>query len=263
MPEAPEKTVAQMESSPSPANADDLQLPDNPCVFTFWERVKIFLASRIGYFVVLLVGHSLRWEVVGWEHWEAARKIGKGLIYTAWHRGIFAATWFWRQRGIVVMSGWNFDAQCTAQLIHLHGYRTARGSSSRGAGRALVAMVRALRKGSDTGFTIDGPRGPRFMAKPGPVLLAKASGAAILCFHIALRRAYVFEKTWDLTQIPYPFSRAALFIAPPILVAGDADKAEQTRKLQEMQATLDDLRRRGDEWTAAAENRNPKIENRN
>ena len=245
------------------ADADELQLPDNPCVFTFWERVKIFLASRIGYLVVLLVGRSLRWEVEGWENWEAARKIGKGLVYVFWHREIFSATWFWRKRGIVVMSGWNFDAQCTAQLIHLHGYRTARGSSSRGAGRALVAMVRALRKGSDTAFSIDGPRGPRFIAKPGPVLLAKASGAAILCFHIALRSGYVFKKTWDLTQIPYPFSRAAIFIAPPILVAGDANKAEQARKFQEMQATLDDLRRRGEEWTAGAESRNPKPEARN
>ena len=247
------RTATQMESSPSPANADDLQLPDNPCVFTVWERVKIFLASRIGYFVVLLVGRSLRWEVVGWENWEEARKIGKGLIYTFWHREIFSATWFWRKRGIVIMSGWNFDAQCTAQLIHLHGYRTARGSSSRGAGRALVAMIRALRKGSDTGFSIDGPRGPRFIAKPGPVLLAKATGAAILCFHIALRSAYVFKKAWDFTQIPYPFGRAAIFIAPPILVAGNADKADQARKLQEMQATLDDLRRRGEEWTARFE----------
>ena len=251
----PDKTIMEMESSPSPASAADLQLPDNPCAFTFWERVKIFLASRIGYFVVLLVGRSLRWEVVGWENWEAARRIGKGLVYVFWHREIFSATWFWRKRGIVVMSGWNFDAQCTAQLIHLHGYRTARGSSSRGAGRALVAMIRALRMGSDTAFSIDGPRGPRFIAKPGPVLLAKASGAAILCFHIAQRSAYVFKKTWDLTQIPYPFSRAAIFIAPPILVEGAAGKAEQARKFQEMQETLDALRRRGEEWTAGAESR--------
>ena len=76
MPDALGKSVTQIESSPSPADADDLQLPDNPVVFTFWERVKIFLASRIGYLVVLLVGHSLHWEIVGWENWEAARKIG-------------------------------------------------------------------------------------------------------------------------------------------------------------------------------------------
>jgi len=250
MPEAPEKTVAQMESGPSPANGEGaLKLADNSRAYTFWQRVQIFLATWAGTFAILLIGLSLRWEVVGWENWEAARKIGKGLIYTFWHREIFSATWFWRNRGIVVMTSQNFDGEYIARIICRHGYGAARGSSSRGAGRALVAMVRALRKGRDAAFTIDGPRGPRFIAKPGPVLLAKATGAAILCFHIALRSAYVFKKSWDLTQIPYPFSRAAIFIAPPILVAGDASKAEQARKLQEMQATLDGLRRRGEEWT--------------
>jgi hypothetical protein len=244
------------------ADPDDLQLPDNPCVFTFWERVKIFLASRIGYFVVLLVGHSLRWEVQGWENWEAARKIGKGLIYTFWHREIFAATWFWRKRGIVVMTSRNFDGEYIARIIQRHGYGAARGSSSRGAGRALVEMIRCLRRGVDTAFTIDGPRGPRFVAKRGAVLLAKPTGAAILCFHIALRRAYVFRKSWDQTEIPYPFSRAAIFIAPPILVSRDADEAEQARKLAEVQATLDGLRGRGGLWLAG-QSRNSKTEARN
>jgi lysophospholipid acyltransferase (LPLAT)-like uncharacterized protein len=160
------------------------------------------------------------------------------------------------------MTSQNFDGEYIARIIRRHGYGAARGSSTRGAGRALVEMVRAMRQGNDTAFTIDGPRGPRFVAKSGSVLLAKASGAAILCFHIAAKRAYVFSKSWDQTQIPYPFSRAAAFIAPPILVAPDADAAEQARKLQEVQAALDDLRQRGEGWTAAAENRNPKIENR-
>jgi lysophospholipid acyltransferase (LPLAT)-like uncharacterized protein len=210
--------------------------------------VQIFCASWIGYLAVLLVGRTLRWEVHGWENWEAAHKIGKGLIYTFWHREIFAATWFWRKRGIVVMTSQNFDGEYIARIIERHGYGAARGSSSRGAGRALVEMVRCHRAGRDTAFTIDGPRGPRFVAKPGSVLLAKATGAAILCFHIALQRAYVFHKSWDQTQIPLPLSRAAVFIGPPILVLRDADEAEQARKLAEVQATLDELRKRGEEW---------------
>jgi hypothetical protein len=100
----------------------------------------------------------------------------------------------------------------------------------------------------DTAFTIDGPRGPRFVAKRGSVLLGKATGAAIVCFHVALRHAYVFTKSWDLNQIPYPFSRAAIFIAPLIVVAPDADEAKQARKLQEVQATLEGLTRHGEEW---------------
>ena len=246
----PEESASTQERPADKTAEADLTLQENPRAFTWWQRVQIFFASWIGYLAVLLIGRTLRFEVHGWENWETARKIGKGLIYTFWHREIFAATWFWRNRGIVVMTSQNFDGEYIARIIQRHGYGAARGSSSRGATRALVEMIRCLRKGADTAFTIDGPRGPRFVAKPGSVLLAKPTGAAILCFHIALRKAYVFHKSWDQTQIPCPFTRAAIFIAPPVLVSPDADEEEQSRKLQEVQATLDELRGKGDLWTA-------------
>ena len=245
-------TAAHDEQQAARAPEGGVALQENLRTFTLWQRLQIFLASWIGYLAVLLIGRTLRFEVYGWENWAAARKIGKGLIYTFWHREIFPATWFWRRRGIVVMTSQNFDGEYIARIIQRHGYGAARGSSSRGASRALVEMIRCLRQGLDTAFTIDGPRGPRFVAKPGAVLLAKATGAAILCFHIALRKAYVFRKTWDQTQIPSPFGRAAVFIAPPILVSPEANEEEQTRKHQEVQAALDQLRERGEAWAGSA-----------
>ena len=222
-----------------------------PRKFTFGQRVQIFVGSWIGSLLVKLIGRTLRTEIIGWENWESAHQTGKGLIYTFWHREIFAATWFWRKRGIVVMTSQNFDGEIIARIILKQGYGAARGSSSRGAARALVEMVRCLRRGSDTAFTIDGPRGPRFVAKPGSVQLAKATGAAILCFHAAVRRAFVFRKSWDQTEFPYPFTRAATFIAPPIFVSPDADRDELARKVQEVQTTLDDLRTRAEKWQKA------------
>jgi lysophospholipid acyltransferase (LPLAT)-like uncharacterized protein len=118
-------------------------------------------------------------------------------------------------------------------------------------------MIECLQKGRDAAFTIDGPRGPRWVAKRGSVMLSKATGAAILCFHVALRRAYVFRRTWDLTQFPYPFSQAAVFIAPPIVVAPQAGEEEQASWLQQVQAALDELRRQGEEWAS----RGPKADN--
>ncbi len=225
-----------------------VQLRENPRAFSLWQRAQLFLAGWVGYLAVWLIGRSLRWEVFGWENWEAARKLGKGMIYTFWHREIFAACWFWRKRRIVVMTSQNFDGEYIARIIQRHGYGAARGSSSRGAPQALSEMVACLKRGIDTAFTIDGPRGPRLVAKRGAVLLSNTTGAAILCFHVALRRAYVFSKSWDLTQIPYPFTRAAMFIAPPIVVPPGSEAEEQARKLQEVQAALDDLRRRGEIW---------------
>ena len=234
------------------ASADDsqLRLKASPRTFTRWQRVQIFLATWMGYFTVLLVGRSLRWEIFGWGNWETARQMGKGLIYTCWHREIFAGTWFWRKRGIVAMASQNFDGEYITRILQKLGYGAARGSSSRGGGKALAEMIHCLRQGLDTVLTIDGPRGPRFVAKPGSVQLAKATGAAILCFHAAVRRAWVFRKSWDQTEFPFPFTRAAMFVAPPIVVPHNADRAEQARKLQQVQATLDELRKRAEQWAS-------------
>jgi lysophospholipid acyltransferase (LPLAT)-like uncharacterized protein len=249
MAETPERPAGTLESSsPDSDGEPGVELRENPRVFTRWQRFQIFVAAWLGTFALSLVGRTLRWEISGWENWEAARKAGKGLIYTVWHREIFSATWFWRKRGIVVMTSQNFDGEYIARIIQKLGYGAARGSSSRGSVRALVEMRKAMGSGRDGGFTIDGPRGPRFVAKPGSVILAKATGAAILCFHAAVRRAFVFRKSWDQTQFPYPFSRAAMLIAPPIFVSPEADENEQARKLQEVQAALDGLRVRGDDW---------------
>lgn len=253
MADARERSIDAIEAN-SPASDGDLGVTfqENPRAFTRWQRVQIALAAWLGYWAVAMVGRTLRWQTFGWENWEAARKPGKGSIYTFWHREIFGAMWYWRQRGIVVMTSQNFDGEYTARIIRAHGYGAARGSSSRGARAALAEMAECHRQGLDTAFTIDGPRGPRFVAKRGSVVLAKSTGAAILCFHVAVRRAWVFRKSWDQTQFPLPFSRAAMFIAPPIFVSPDADEKDQSRKLQEVQAALDTLRVQGDAWTHSA-----------
>jgi lysophospholipid acyltransferase (LPLAT)-like uncharacterized protein len=242
-------TAAEAEAAQSPKAK--VRLASNPRDFTFWQRFQIFAASWIGYLAVLVIGRTLRWRVEGWENWEAAHNRSKGIIYTFWHREIFPACWFWRRRGIVVMTSQNFDGEYIARIIEKHGYGASRGSSSRGASRALAEMARCLRAGRDAAFTIDGPRGPRFVAKRGSVILARSTGAAILCFHVALKKAYVFRKSWDMTQIPLPFTRAAVFIAPPITVPAEATSEEQDRKQQEVQAALDTLRARGEHWSGS------------
>jgi lysophospholipid acyltransferase (LPLAT)-like uncharacterized protein len=229
-----------------------MNLRISPHPFSLWQRIQISIAAGTGCLLTLIVGRSLRWEVKGWENWELARRSGHGLVYTFWHREICAATWFWRKRGIVVMTSQNFDGEYIARIIRRYGYAAARGSSTRGASQALAEMIASVKEGRDAAFTIDGPRGPRFVAKQGSVILAQATGAAILCFHIEPRRAFVFRKSWDLFQIPYPFTRAAVFVAPPVFVPASANSTEQAEKLREVQATLDRLVRQGEAWRLKA-----------
>lgn len=257
MADIPEKLITPPDGvETATATSAQIKPPEGPRAFTRWERVQILLATWLGYFAVRLIGPSLRWKIIGWENHEAARQLKKGLIFAFWHSEILPATWFWRKRGIVVMASQNFDGEYIARIIRMHGYGVARGSSSRGALRALVEMIRAVRNGSEAAFTLDGPRGPRHVAKPGVVLLSKATGAPILCFHIVPRRKWVLGKSWDRTEIPRPLSRAAILIAPPIFVSREAGEDEQAVKLREVQDTLDKLVLRGEEWKSMANGKN-------
>ncbi len=145
------------------------------------------------------------------------------------------------------MTSMNADGEAIAQCIRRFGYGAARGSSSRGGFRALAQMAREIRRGHDAAFTIDGPRGPRYIAKQGPVLLALKTGAAIFCFHISMKRK-IQLSSWDEFQIPIPFTPAVILQAPPIWVPSEASEEKLREIHHEMQRVLDDLRQRGDAW---------------
>jgi lysophospholipid acyltransferase (LPLAT)-like uncharacterized protein len=213
--------------------------------FTRGQRLKASVIGWAGYFAISLIGWTIRWRSEGDEHLQEIYKAGSRAIFTFWHGRIFPGTYYFRKRGIVVMTSMNLDGEAIAQCIQRLGYSAARGSSSRGGLRALAQMARGIRQGRDAGFSIDGPRGPRYIAKQGPVLLAFKTGAAIFCFHISMKHK-IQLKSWDEFQIPVPFTTARLLQAPPIWVPPDATE-DQLRALHEkMQSVLDDLRIRGD-----------------
>lgn len=213
-----------------------------------WRRAQIPVIAWAAYWLVRLIGPTLRVEVIGVQNAVQIRKSGDPGIGAFWHRSIFPAIWIWRNRGIVVMNTVNFDGQWTRRVIERLGFGTAQGSSSRGAIEGLTVMAERLEQGKHVAFTIDGPRGPRYVAKPGPVILARRTGKPISVFHIGLQWGHTFKKSWDLFQIPFPFSRAVMFIAPPIYVPQDADSTVIHAKQAEMQAALERVRDAAESW---------------
>jgi lysophospholipid acyltransferase (LPLAT)-like uncharacterized protein len=205
-------------------------------------------AADLAFFILIkLIGRTVQFEIEGWENWEAAARDGKIPIYTFWHNRVFLSTYFWQKRRIVVMTSRSFDGEYIARFIQRFGYGAARGSSTRGATGAIVEMIRLMRNGCPTAFTIDGPKGPRYVAKMGAVLLAQKTGHPILPFTITADRFWEAKKSWDRSQVPKPFSRAQVLIAPLIYVPADADEALLNLKRDELQNALDELNRRGDE----------------
>jgi lysophospholipid acyltransferase (LPLAT)-like uncharacterized protein len=189
----------------------------------------------------------VRWQVEGWENFEAATRNNSIPIYTFWHNRVFLATYFWQRRRIVVMTSQSFDGEYIARFIQRFGYGAARGSSTRGGTGAIVEMVRLMRAGCPTAFTIDGPKGPRYVAKMGAILLAKKTSQPILPFTITAAKRWSV-KSWDKFQVPLPFTRALVNIAQPIYVPKDADENDLQAKRDELQQALDNLNNHGDEW---------------
>ena len=190
--------------------------------------------------LIRIIGSTTRFSVEGWEHWEEATRNGRLPIYSFWHNRIVLSTYFWRKRDIIVMTSQSFDGEYIARFIQRFGFGTARGSSTRGGVGALVEMIRFMRAGYATAFTIDGPRGPRYVAKMGAILLAKKTGQPILPFTIHSRR-FITIQSWDGFRIPLPFSRAHVRLAEPIFVPDDAGDAELEAKRNELQRALDQI----------------------
>jgi lysophospholipid acyltransferase (LPLAT)-like uncharacterized protein len=215
--------------------------------FSLGQRFAIRVVTVAFHSLITLLCSTVRWTVIGWSAHDDVRLAGERFIATFWHDRIVLATWFWRRRGIVVMTSRSFDGEYIARFIQRFGYGAARGSSKRGGAEALDQMAACLAHGIDAGFTIDGPRGPRYVAKRGAVRLAAMSGQPILPFCVAAERAWTIGS-WDRLQIPRPFTRAVLFVGEPIRVAPDASTALLAESHDRLQASLDALRERADGW---------------
>ncbi|HZT76980.1 MAG TPA: lysophospholipid acyltransferase family protein [Vicinamibacterales bacterium] len=186
------------------------------------KRLLATLIPLVGYPLVRILAATYRWTAEGAEHYDAVVASGRQPIMAFWHGRILSATSYWQRRGIVVITSENFDGEWIAGIIEKFGYGTARGSTSRGAVRALVQLKRDMAAGKPAAFTVDGPRGPACVAQPGAVWLAKATGNPVIPFHIEADRAWTL-KSWDRTQIPKPFARVAIAIGEPLVVPADAD----------------------------------------
>ena len=222
----------------------DTRLPE----LRWSRRIQIPIIAAAVYSVIRTLGPTLRYEVLGWQHAERVHASGKRCIWAFWHRIIIPIVWWHRNHGVVVMNTTAFDGQWTRKVIEWLGFGTAQGSSSRGGLRGLAVMARRLDEGVDCAFTIDGPRGPRYVAKPGPVMLARKTGCPILVFHIGVNRGKTFEKTWDHFLLPAPFARTVILFAPPIYVPTDANAEVMNAKHSEMQRELERARDIAEGW---------------
>jgi lysophospholipid acyltransferase (LPLAT)-like uncharacterized protein len=206
--------------------------------FSLLQRLKFSVVAWLAATFIRLVGATLR-ITISYEEGaiQGLDEIHPG-IFPFWHRCVLPATWLFRRRELAVLTSQSRDGEYIARVISRFGFLPVRGSSSRGGQRALLELNTLLAEAHGVAFTIDGPRGPRYVAKKGPVWLARMSGVPITAFYVAVERAWVLP-TWDALLVPKPFSRVYVRVARKIFVAPDADDAAMERYQAEMQAALE------------------------
>jgi lysophospholipid acyltransferase (LPLAT)-like uncharacterized protein len=218
---------------------DDFSATEGPISrrFTLGQRIALRLIIFLGHTLIRLIGPTLRTSV---SYEEGAQKTldQRPTILSFWHACIVPATYAFRNLGIRVMSSNSYDGEYMGRIIRKFGYVPVKGSSSRNAVRALLGLRRALGQGWAVAFTLDGPRGPRYKVKPGPVALARSSGVPMAAFHISVDKAWVLN-TWDRLMIPMPFSRTLLRVSKLIHVPRETSDGDLPRYEAELQAGLD------------------------
>jgi lysophospholipid acyltransferase (LPLAT)-like uncharacterized protein len=179
--------------------------------FTLRQRLVLAIVPRLVWALLSLAGRTWRFETVA-EDGATSLPFGlgaKGEIFCFWHQCVLPCAFYFRRTHATIIVSRSFDGELIARILHLFGYKTSRGSSSRAAQEGLLGLKQALQSGEPAIFTADGPRGPIYRTKMGPIKLARLTGARIGAFHLEPERAWTM-RSWDHFLVPKPFTRIAV-----------------------------------------------------
>lgn len=198
---------------------------------------------RLGSWLLRLLGLTWRIRVVhGAKELAELRRRGQPIVFSLWHGDMLPLLYQHRDQGVAVLISEHRDGELIAGIAQRFGFRTVRGSTSRGASRALVGLARTLGEGHDVAVTPDGPRGPARSFAPGAIIAAHRSDAPILACGVVVRRAWRLGS-WDRFCIPKPFARVIIAYAGPVLPGGaDARAAsEETARFQALMTEAEQI----------------------
>jgi lysophospholipid acyltransferase (LPLAT)-like uncharacterized protein len=194
--------------------------PDEPP-----PSAKIRWIVRFGTLLVRMLASTWRVRVIGDAGLRGERAEGRPVIITLWHGQMLPLLHRHRGERVAVLISEHRDGEIIARIAMALGHRTVRGSTTRGAGRALLSMVRQVESGQDIAVTPDGPRGPAKSFAAGALIVAQRTGAAIIPATVVARSAWRL-RSWDRFMIPRPFTRVVISYGPAAHVqAGDARAA--------------------------------------
>jgi lysophospholipid acyltransferase (LPLAT)-like uncharacterized protein len=213
------------------------------------------IAPRLVWALFSLIGLTWRFETIA-EEGAAPLEHGAGAgaeIFCFWHQCVLPCAVYFRRTGATILISRSFDGELITRTLALFGYGAVRGSSSRGAREGLLGLKSVIDRGGPAIFTADGPRGPIYQTKMGPIKLAQRTGARIGAFHLEPKHAWRM-RSWDRFLVPMPFTRIVVSWARWITVPANLAEDNFEPKREELNAALERARlRAGAHWGKTAE----------
>jgi hypothetical protein len=217
--------------------------------FTLVQRLVLAVVPRVVWALLWIVSRTWRFEVIAVDGVTPVLFGEKSppKIFCFWHQCVLPCTVYFRCSCAVILISQSFDGELITRILKLFGFDAVRGSSSRGAREGLLGLAQVIETGRTAIFTADGPLGPIYQTKMGPIKLAQMTGAPIGAFYLLPERAWTVPS-WDRFLVPRPFTRICVSWGPWTHVAADLPPENFERKRAELNAAIERARLRALEY---------------
>jgi len=213
--------------------------------FTLFQRLVLAVVPCAVTVMLWIVSRTWRFEVIA-EEGVIPTVYGEkspANIYCFWHQCVFPCTVYFQYSRAVILISRSFDGELITRTLRMWGFDAVRGSSSRGAREGLLGLAHILESGRTAIFTADGPRGPIYQTKMGPIKLAQMTGRPIGSFYLLPERTWTLPS-WDRFLVPKPFTRICVSWAQWVHVPADFLPEQFETKREELNAALERARLR-------------------
>lgn len=203
------------------------------------------LQINIATFLVWLLGHSLRFRVIGREQLDYYHG-REGFIVNAWHGQQLIGFYILRGCGYYILSSMHRDGEVSSSIMRKMGWKIIRGSSRKGGVHGLVELMKVLRQGAGTVITPDA-QGPIYHIEPGSIYLAQKTGAPLIPVALVFARKWISEKSWDKFVVPKPFTRCVVYFGTPLKVTAKLTEEDMEVEKKRLQDALHETNRKAEE----------------